>query len=165
MKKRLNIKMVLVLQVLFLGIGFSCAKIVNAGIFTNVFDLFVDLPNILCMLCFIVPSVWVMGIGQDLLKSLSVGRKDYSLLELKRIQEALQGLHKLNIFAAMLVVLISLLWYLQAIRVELLEHLGKGLVVCFLPVFYAVVVEYMLLPIMMNVQREINEVMMIDEAD
>lgn len=165
MKKKINIKVVLLIQILFLAIGVFWTKIVNAGIYSDFFNLFVDLPNIICMSCFIVPGVFVMGIWKDLLKAFSVGQKRYSLIELKRIYEALKAFHNLNILGAALVVVISLIWCLQAITVDVLDVLGVCLVVCLLPIFYALVVDYLILPLIINVKREINEVMTIDEED
>lgn len=165
MKKRIDVRVVLLLQVVFLLFGFQWNKITNAGVYTDVFNTFVDMPSIVCMLCFIVPGVFVMGIGKDLIRAFSVGRKKYALMELKGIYEALKCFQKLNRLGASLVVMIGLIWCMNTAYGNAIESIGPCLVVCFLPLFYGFVAEYLLLPLIINVQKEMNGVMTADEED
>lgn len=165
MKKQINMKVILLVQVLFLGIGFIWTNMVNGGMSGKLYTLYLDLPYALCMLCFIIPGIYVMGIGKDLRKAISVGQKKYSLIELKRVYEALKALEKLNFLGAAFVAFISLIWLLQSINLEKLGATFVTVGICLIPVFYMLVIEYLLLPLIVNVQREINEVMAIDEED
>ena len=55
---------------------------------------FIDLPSILLIVLILVPGLLIMGEWKDFIKSFSVGIKDYKLLELKNIIEAVGAAQK-----------------------------------------------------------------------
>ena len=98
-----------------------------------------------------------MGEWKDFLKSFSVGIKDYKLLELKNITEAVGAAQKLTIFGALFAIITSAILLLGNLSDP--ETIGPNLAVCFLSGFYTVIIEFFLLPLKLNAERKMNEEM------
>ena len=98
-----------------------------------------------------------MGEWKDFLKSFSVGIKDYRLLELKNIIEAVGAAQKLTVFGALFAIIISAVLLMGHLSDP--ETIGPNLAVCFLSGFYAVIIEFFLLPLKLNAERKMNEEM------
>lgn len=118
---------------------------------------FVDLPSIILIIIVLIPGLLIMGVWKDFIKSFSVGIKSYSLLELKNIIGAVDAAQKLTIFAALFAIIISAILVLG--NIENLSILGPNLAVCFLAGLYAVIIEFFLLPLRLNAEREMNKEM------
>ncbi len=118
---------------------------------------FIDLPSILMILMLLIPGLLIMGEWKDFTKAFSVGIKRYSLLELKNIIGAVDAAQKLNIYGAFFAIIISGVLLLG--RLEDPSTIGPNLAVCFLAGFYAVIVEFFLLPLRLNAERKMNEEM------
>ncbi len=118
---------------------------------------FIDLPSILMILMVLIPGLIIMGEWKDFTKSFSVGIKMYSLLELKNIIGAVDAAQKLTIYGAFFAIIISGVLLLG--RLDDPSTIGPNLAVCFLAGFYAVIVEFFLLPLRLNAERKMNEEM------
>ncbi|MCR4656094.1 MAG: hypothetical protein K5770_07700 [Lachnospiraceae bacterium] len=154
MKK--NIRMVLLGEsVLFLAIFLFIILLSGWGLSSVVW--FLDLPSLLCILLIMIPGMIIMGEWKDFIKSFSVGITDYSLLELKNIIGAVGAVQKLTVYGALFAVIISGILLLG--RLDTPSMIGPNLAVCFLSGFYAVVIEFFLMPLKLNAERKMNEEM------
>ncbi len=154
MKK--NIRLVLVGElILFIGIFLFNILMDNSGI--SQIAWFIDLPSILLIALVLIPGLVIMGEWKDFIKAFSVGIKPYSLLELKNITEAVRAAQKLTIYGALFAIIISGVILLG--RLDDPSTIGPNLAICFLSGFYAVIIEFLLLPLSLNAERKMNEEM------
>jgi flagellar motor component MotA len=154
MKK--NIRLVLLGELLLFIIVFLILTL-GTGFGTSAILWFLDLPSIIVILLILIPGLIIMGEWKDFIKSFSVGIKDYRLLELKNIIEAVAAAQKLTVFAALFAIIISGVLVMGNLSDP--ETIGPNLAVCFLSGFYAVLIEFILLPLRLNAERKMNEEM------
>lgn len=122
---------------------------------------FLDLPSILLIVLIFVPGLLIMGEWKNFLKAFSVGIRPFSLLELKNIIGAVDAAQKLTIYAALFAIIIS--GVLVMGRLDDPYTIGPNLAVCFLAGLYAVIIEFLLLPLRLNAERKMNEEMDLGE--
>lgn len=122
---------------------------------------FLDFPSLLLIVLIFVPGLLIMGEWKNFLKAFSVGIKPYSLLELKNIIGAVDAAQKLTIYAALFAIIIS--GVLVMGRLDDPSTIGPNLAVCFLAGLYAVIIEFLLLPLRLNAERKMNEEMDLGE--
>ncbi len=154
MKK--NIRVILIGELLLFVAVFLFNMALGSG-GNPVFIWFMDVPSILMILLVLIPGLLIMGEWKDFIKAFSVGIKSYSLLELKNIIGAVDAAQKLTIYGALFTIIMSGILLLG--RLEDPSVLGPNLAVCFLSGFYAVIVEFFLLPLRLNAERKMNEEM------
>ena len=118
---------------------------------------FLDIPSLLVIAMVFIPGLIIMGEWKDFTRSFSVGIKPYSLLELKNIIEAVGAAQKMTIYGALFAIIISGILLLG--RLDDPSTIGPNLAVCFLAGFYAVILEFFLLPLKLNAERKMNEEM------
>ena len=118
---------------------------------------FIDLPSLLIIALVLIPGLLIMGEWKDFVKAFSVGIKQYSLLELKNILGAVSAAQQLTIYGALFAIVISAV--LMMGRLDDLSTISPRLAVCLLAGFYAVIVEFFLLPLRLNAERKMNEEM------
>jgi flagellar motor component MotA len=118
---------------------------------------FLDIPSLLVILMVLIPGLIIMGEWKDFTRSFSVGIKQYSLLELKNIIEAVGAAQKMTIYGALFAIIISGILLMG--RLDNPSTIGPNLAVCFLAGFYAVILEFFLLPLKLNAERKMNEEM------
>ena len=122
---------------------------------------FLDFPSLLIIALIFIPGLLVMGEWKNFLKAFSVGIKPFSLLELKNIIGAVDAAQKLTIYAALFAIIIS--GVLVMGRLDDPSTIGPNLAVCFLAGLYAVIIEFLLLPLRLNAERKMNEEMDLGE--
>ncbi len=154
MKK--NIRLVLLGELLLFVIVFTLL-IVGGSYGLSAVAWFLDLPSLLIIMMILIPGLMIMGEWKDFAKAFSVGIKDYRLLELKNIIEAVDAAQKLTVFAALFAIIISGVLILG--HIDDLSMIGPNLAVCFLSGLYAVIIEFFLLPLRLNAERKMNEEM------
>ena len=118
---------------------------------------FIDLPSLLLILLVLVPGLIIMGEWKDFIKSFSVGIRRYSLLELKNIIGALEAAQKLTAYGALFGILISGILIIGIVDTP--SKIGPNLAVCLLPGLYALIIEFLLLPLRLNAERKMNDEM------
>lgn len=154
MKK--NIRLVLLGELLLFIIVFLILTL-GTGFGTSAILWFLDFPSLIIILLILIPGLIIMGEWKDFLKAFSVGIKDYRLLELKNIIEAVDAAQKLTVYAALFAIIISGVLLMGNLSSP--ETIGPNLAVCFLAGLYAVVIEFILLPLRLNAERRMNEEM------
>ena len=154
MKK--NIRLVLLGELLLFIVVFFISTLGTSFGFSAV-AWFLDVPSLILVLLILIPGLIIMGEWKDFLKAFSVGIKDFRLLELKNIIEAVGAAQKLTIFGALFAIIISAILLMGHLSDP--ETIGPNLAVCFLAGFYAVIIEFFLLPLKLNAERKMNEEM------
>ena len=122
---------------------------------------FLDLPSIMLIALVFIPGLIIMGAWKDFIRSFSVGIKPYSLLELKNIIEAVTAAQKLVVYGALFAIIISGVLIMG--RLDDPSIIGPNHAVCFLSGLYAVILEYLILPLRLNAERKMNEEMDLGE--
>lgn len=153
---RKNIRLVLLGELLLFSAVFIFSLYTcNGGIKTIVW--FIDIPSILLIALILIPGLIIMGEWGTFLKAFSVGIREYNLLELKNIIGAVEAAQKLTVYGALFAIVISGVLLLG--RLDDLSVMGPNLAVCLLAGFYAVIVEFFLLPLKLNAEYKMNEEM------
>jgi flagellar motor component MotA len=161
MKK--NIRLILIGELILFVVIFALNLLMGSWGLSSV-AWFLDLPSLLLIVLILIPGLIIMREWKDFLKAFSVGIKPYSLLELKNIVEAVGAAQKLTVYAALFAIIIS--GVLLMGRLDDPYTIGPNLAVCFLSGFYAVIIEFLLLPLRLNAERKMNEEMdMGDDED
>ena len=151
-----NIRLVILGElVLFLGV-FLFSVLLGGWGFSAV-AWFVDLPSLLLIAFILVPGLLIMGAWKDFINAFSVGLKPFGLLQLKNIIEAIGAAQKLTICGALFAIIIS--GVLLMGRLDDPSTIGPNLAVCCLSGLYAVIIEFLLLPLRLNAERRMNEEM------
>lgn len=148
-----NIKLVILGEILLLVVAF----LFNVFVCRGQISWYIDVPSIIMILIVFIPGLIIMGAWKDFIKAFSVGTKHYSLLELKNIVGAVSTAQKLVVLGALFALIMSGILVLGEVREASL--IGPNLAVCFLTAFYAVIIEMLLLPLHLNVEREMNREM------
>ena len=154
MKK--DIRMVLLLELLLFIVVFLISTLGTSFGFSAI-AWFLDWPSLILVMLVLIPGLIIMGEWKDFLKAFSVGIKDFRLLELKNIIEAVGAAQKLTIFGALFAIITSAILLMGHLSDP--ETIGPNLAVCFLAGFYAVIIEFFLLPLRLNAERKMNEEM------
>ncbi len=159
-----NIRTVLIGQmilfiVVFLFTVFTCGPGISEGMAGNLSSIawYLDIPSIIFILMILIPGLFIMGKWKDFIKSFSVGIKHYGLLELKNIILAISAAQKLTIYGALFAIIISGIMLLGKLSDP--SVIGPNLAVCFLSGFYAVIIEFFLMPLRINAETKMNEEM------
>ena len=155
-----NIRLVLIGE-LILFIGVFLLSVLGGSWGMNAIVWFLDFPSLLLILLVFIPGLLIMGEWKDFLKAFSVGTKSYSLLELKNIIGAVDAAQKLTVYAALFAIIIS--GVLLMGKLDDPSTIGANLAVCFLAGLYAVIIEFLLLPLRLNAERKMNEEMDLGE--
>ncbi|MBO4912318.1 MAG: hypothetical protein J5504_06285 [Butyrivibrio sp.] len=150
-----NIRLVLLGELLlFLGIFLINIFLGNWGL--SAITWFLDLPSLLLIAFILFPGIAIMGAWKDFINAFSVGIKPFSLLQLKNIIEAVDAAQKLTVCGALFAIIISGVLIMGRLDSSMM---GPNLAVCFLSGFYAVIIEFLLLPLRLNAERKMNEEM------
>ncbi len=151
-----NIRFVL-LGELLLFLAIFLFNVISGGWGLSSIAWFFDLPSLFFIIMILFPGLLIMGAWKDFFKAFSVGLKPFSLLELKNIIEAVGTAQKLTICGALFAIIIS--GVLLMGRLDDSSTIGANLAVCCLSGFYAVIIEFLLLPLKLNAERKMNEEM------
>ena len=152
---RTNIRLVLLGELILFVAVFLFTVVLPSGV--SSISLFIDVPSLVLILVILIPGLLIMGEWKDFIKSFSVGIKEFRLLELKNIIEAVGAAQKLTVLGALFAVIASGILVIG--NIDDMTKLGPRLAVCFLSAFYACVIEFLLLPLKLNAERRMNEEM------
>lgn len=158
-----SIRTVLIGEILLLIAFFLLVLVLTAGNPGVVVGWFIDIPSILLILLILIPGLIIMGEWKNFIKAFSVGIKHYSLLELKNIIGAVGAAQMLTVYGALLAIISSGIVLMG--RLDDPSLMGPNLAVCFLSGFYAVIVEFLLMPLKLNAKRKMNEEMDLEDGE
>ncbi len=155
-----NIRLILLGELLLFLVIFLFSVLLG-GWGLSAISWFLDLPSLSLIAFVLFPGLLIMGAWKDFIKAFSVGIKPFSLLQLKNIVEAVGAAQKLTVYGALFAIIISGVLIMG--RLNDPSTLGPNLAVCFLSGFYAVIIEFLLLPLRLNAERKMNEEMDLGE--
>ena len=155
-----NIRLVLLGELLLFLVIFLFSVLLG-GWGLSAISWFLDLPSLSLIAFVLLPGLFIMGAWKDFINAFSVGNKPFSLLQLKNIVEAVGAAQKLTVYGALFAIIISGVLIMG--RLNDPSTLGPNLAVCFLSGFYAVIIEFLLLPLRLNAERKMNEEMDLGE--
>lgn len=116
-----------------------------------------DLPTLLILLLMSLPILFACGLWKDFIRVFSLGKADYTLSELKRTKEAIGLLQKQILYAAVLVGFYQAIVILH--RLMDLSLLGPMIAIICIGGLYAVILEFLLMPLKVYVQKRIIDYM------
>jgi len=137
------------------GMAFLILMTYTGGDRTFSFDWFIDFPTILIMLIFIVPVLMRGGVWRDFKRAFKLLKKDFTchLSELRRTKDVLEMIQKQIWYAGILTMMVSVMYVMVNISDPSL--LGPNIAVVVLTMFYAVILEMLLLPMVLEVKGRI----------
>ncbi len=141
------------------GMTFLILMTYTGGDRTFSFDWFIDFPTILIMLIFIVPVLMRGGVWRDFKRAFKLLKKDFTchLSELRRTKDVLEMIQKQIWYAGILTMMVSVMYVMVNISDPSL--LGPNIAVVVLTMFYAVILEMLLLPMVLEVKGRIMNYM------
>lgn len=161
MKKKISIGRVLFWEIIVFVIVFLINVLMCGGI--HGISHFIDTPSILSIILIVAPALLVSGMGHDFINAFTVGKKQYSLRQLKRSAEAVQMVQRLVICGGGLSSVIAIVTLLSMLDSP--STIGPNLAVAILVVFYAIVIEFLLIPLKANVQNAITDMMDVEDEE
>ena len=141
-------------------LGFSQGQAL--GNMHNVAFALLDLPSLVIILVFTVPVLVRGGVWKDFERAFRLLKKGYTchLSELRRTQDVLEMLQKQVVYAGIMAMLLTFITIMR--QLSDLASLGPNLAVAILTVLYATVIEMLLLPLHLEVKRQIINYMELD---
>ena len=124
----------------------------------NSFSNFIDVPTMVILLIFTVPVLFASGMAEDFAMAFQMGKKQCSLVQMKKTLEAVKLLQRLVLCGAGFTTMISLLFILHML--DETAAFGPNLAV-----FYGIIIESLLIPLSAYVQNHITEAMHVEEED
>lgn len=155
-----NIKLVLVLELVLLIVVFWVIGLITSEDMNLYWTSLIDVCSFAGILLITIPGLFIMGKWKDFRRAFSVGKKKYSLLELKGIVESVSVCQKLVVYGGLIELLILLIVILGELAD--LSSMGPKLSFVIILALYVVVFEFFLLPLRSNAVQAMNEEMDID---
>lgn len=124
---------------------------------------FIDLPSLAILLLFTVPVLVASGMGNDFLMAFQMGKKQCSLVQMKKTLEAVRLLQRLVLCGAGFAAMISIVLILRGLDEP--SAIGPNLAVAILAVLYGIIIESLLIPLSAYVQNHITDAMNVEEEE
>ena len=161
-REKMDIGKVLLIEMLVIIVGLMYTVMVTGG--ANDIVMLIDMPSLFLIILFCVPVLIISGLWKDFVKAFSVSKQKYSIAQLRRCLEAVLVTQKLVLISSFFTAFISIITLLKKLVEP--EVLGPNLAVVCLSGLYAVIVEFLLLPLKTNVQVTlIHEMEISNEED
>lgn len=144
----------MIMEIVSIVVGlFMMCLLCQGGDGLRTIGWFIDLPSLICILVLTVPILLRSGLGKDFLRALKLLKKGYQchLSELRRTLDAVELMQKQVLCAGVFSMLFSFVYVLASVNTP--ELLGPNMAVAVLTIFYAVILEMLLLPLQIEVKR------------
>lgn len=117
-----------------------------------------NLPSLVGLLLIIVPGMLISGHGKDFFAAFLVGKKKYSLMQLKNISEAVGAFQKYVCLAAVIEIAVQMIIVCNFMpRVNDILAIFPNIAVVTITAVYASILELLVIPIKSGVVRMINK--------
>lgn len=126
---------------------------------SSVIALLLDAPTLLCMLVLCVPVLFRRGIMKDFLRGFRLLRRDYTckFSELRNTLDVVEMMQKQVLCAACIIALQGI--FMAIVSMDELVTLPLNISISLLSVFYAAILEMLLLPLQIEAKRRIVDYM------
>lgn len=152
---------VMVVEVASLAIGFLGMMLMNVGVseLRRQMLSFVDIPTLVVMMIFCVPVLAASGLWNDFLRAFSLGGegKSYGIAELKRTQTAVRMMQRQVLYAGLMNMVFAVIMLLHSLDTP--EQIGPYMAVAFISIFYVSVIEMLLLPLRVEIEKKLIDYM------
>lgn len=150
---------------IIIGLCLSVVWFIGDLGFMSVLARVLDVASLVCILALSVPILFKNGLGKDFLRAFKLLRKGYTchLSELRRTLDVVEMMQKQVICAAAFSAVISIINVLCSL--DTLETLGPNLAVAILTIFYAIILEMLLLPLQIEAKRRIIDYISEEEQE
>ncbi len=137
------------------GMAFLIVMTYVGGDKTFSINWLIDFPTMLVMLIFVIPVLMRGGVWRDFMRAFKLLKKDYTcrLSELRRTKDVLEMIQKQVWYAGILTMMVSVMYVMANISDPAM--LGPNIAVVVLTLFYAVIFEMLLLPLVLEVKGRI----------
>ena len=122
---------------------------------------FIDIPLLVLLLLFVIPSMVASGQWKPFIRAFSIGKKDYGIKEIKKTLEAVKLTMKYVLCGSLMLLMVAGIIILT--RLNEIETFGNNLGVAFISVFYCSILEVFLATIEAHVQNALTDAMSVDE--
>ncbi len=125
----------------------------------SVIALLLDAPTLLCMLVLCVPVLFRRGIMRDFVRGFKLLRRDYTckFSELRNTLDVVEMMQKQVLCAACIIALQGI--FMAIVSTNELVTLPLNISISLLSVFYAAILEMLLLPLQIEAKRRITDYM------
>lgn len=147
-RKKMDIGKVLLTEMLVIIVGLMYTVMVTGS--ANDIVMLIDIPSLFLIILFSVPVLIISGLWKDFIKAFSVSKQKYSIAQLRRCLEAVLVVQKLVLISSFFTAFISIIMLFK--NLDEPEFIGPNLAVICLSGLYAVIIEFLLVPLKTNVQ-------------
>lgn len=144
------------------GMAFLMLMTYTGGVKAFNLRWFIDFPTMVIMMMLVIPVLMRGGLWKDFKRALKLLKKDYTchLSELRRTKDVVEMLQKQVWYAGILTMMLSFIYVM--VNIDDPSLLGPNIGVAVLTLFYAVILEMLLLPLQLEVKRRIIDYMSLE---
>lgn len=124
------------------------------------FEWYIDMPSMLYLLIPVTASVISCGIWKDFKRAFEIIRKkekNYMLRDMKRSLEAVEYIQKKVLLSAAFMTITYVIYIL--FNLDNPQYLGPNISIALMVLFYALIIEWLLLPIQFKIKQKIYHYM------
>lgn len=163
MKKKKGVGLLLILEAIIIFAVFLMMVLFMGNDGARTVLYFVDFPSLVCILLFVIPVLLVSGMAKDFGRAFLIGKRDYTLAQMKKSLESIKMVEKLiacSMGISTITALIIMLGYLSE-----LSAIGPNIAVALITILYGLAIEALLVPLSTYVQTKITEAMDIENEE
>lgn len=140
-------------------IAYMTITMVGIGGFEYSLMLLLDFPTLLIIAAMCVPVLAASGLWGDFLRAFLPGREGvpHTLVQLKRTQAAVQMMQRQIVYAGVMSISHAVILLLSQLSMP--ERIGPSMGVAVLSAFYVAVLELLLLPLRVKVEKQLIDYM------
>ncbi len=161
-RKKMGIGKVLLIEALVIILGLIVTLYITLKDMTQL-NLFIDFPNLIIILLFVIPEFLSSGLQKDFLLIFKIQKKPVTISQLRRCLESVLLMQRLILIGGLFSTFVALITCLT--HLSNLSVLGPNIAVICLSGFYTVILEFLLLPFKTYVQLTLIEEMEIDNEE
>jgi hypothetical protein len=159
-RKKPDLVLVLVVEILVVIAGLLLSLFITAGNI-NLATLFIDIPALVLILLFSIPSMLCSGMWNDFIHAFSAGTKAYTVSQLKRSEKAVSMMQKFIFIGGFFCAFVSLIVCLS--ELDNYPAIGKNIAVICVSGLYTAIIEFLLIPVNANVTAALIAAMNVEE--
>ena len=163
-QKKRSVGLVLLLQFIVLLVVFVL-NAMSGGVQEILIGIYhyIDVPIMISIPLFVLPAMLVSGTMKDFGRAFQIGRKLYSIGQIKKSLEAVEMTQRLVICGCMFPTLIMVIVLLY--NMEDLTSVGPSLSVSLVAILYGVILESLLIPLHAHVQNRLTEALDVTDEE
>lgn len=163
-KNQIGVVLLLEFLVIVAVLLFNLVLCTSGESWVPLLQAYVDIPTFACCLIFTLPTLFATGAAKDFGRAFLVGKRAYTIGQMKKSLEAVKLVQKLLMYSALFTMGVSFIVVLYSLAD--LSSLGPSLAVICLTFVYVSALEVLLLPLHLHVQNWLTDAMdLVDEEE